>query len=141
MIEMDKITEGNGRSNLFITEEMKSNIQGTTKWISFLNVLGAIGLALLVIVGIGCFVVASAKAAVLGVIYLLMAFIFFFPLRRSFSMVSQARAALQHNSNEDLGKMFGNMMYIAKFWGINTIVVLCLYVLALVGAVIASLAT
>lgn len=43
MIEMDKITEGNERSNLFITEEMKSNIQGTTKWISFLNVLGAIG--------------------------------------------------------------------------------------------------
>lgn len=131
MIELEKITQTNDRSQLIVSDDMKSDLMSVTSWVSFINALGAIGLVLLAIVGIGVMVIPSFNYGAVSIIYIIFAGIFFVPLKRSFAFVNQARLAVRNDNNEELGKMFGSMKFIVKFYGIFYIVILCLYALAI----------
>ncbi len=77
MIELEKITQTNDRSQLIVSDDMKSDLMSVTSWVSFINALGAIGLVLLAIVGIGVMVIPSFNYGAVSIIYIIFAGIFF----------------------------------------------------------------
>lgn len=127
MIDLNKNIDNDNNAQLVISDEMKSDLLSIARWVNFMNIVGIIGLVILVLAGI----VSLAFSYFVGVIYILLAGIFCFPLYRSFQFVRQAREAVEFDDNDSLGYMFGSMRYIVRFYGIYSIVVLGTYAVIL----------
>ena len=125
-------------ARLEITNEMKENLMIATKWIKFMNTVGCIFLGALALFGIiGFFYgIIDGRNASLGIIYFVLAAIYYPVLKRVFSFVSQARCACKYDSCEDLDRMFDSLRFVSKYFGIICIVVLGIYALALIVGIL-----
>ena len=146
-------------TNLFelqIDASAQSYLRETAKWAKFLAIVGFICCALLVLVGIfaaSLFAtmgmssqfgspMAAGMGAMLTVIYICIALVYFFPCLFTYRFGSQMQAALRSNDQQLLISSLRNLKAVYKFMGILTIIVLSFYVLALVfgglGAMLSS---
>ena len=118
-------------------------------WLRFLGILGYIGLSLLILVGIGLFIfglvhnsqglgdtIRQRFMPYLGIFYVMIAVVMFIPLRFLMRMAKASKIYKVDSSAANLELFAVNFRKLVKFYGITTIVILAVYLLALLGFVI-----
>ena len=137
-IDLNKNAE-NVDARLKITNEMKENLLIAIKWIKFMNVVGCVSLGALALLGfIGFFSgIMGSGGMSLGIIYLVLAAIYYPVLKRVFAFVNQARCACEYDSSEDLNGMFDSLRFISKYLGIICVVVVGIYAFVFIFGILA----
>lgn len=125
-------------------------LKETSTWTYFLSILGFVGIGLMVLGGFFFSVAMSLMPggnpyegldidmSYFGLIYIVMALFYFFPVLYLFNFSRKMKSALISNNNEQLTAAFSNLKSHYKFIGIFTIVIISLYVLIFVFAIIAG---
>jgi uncharacterized membrane protein YjgN (DUF898 family) len=134
---------------LSVDATSKKFLSETARWASFLAVIGFIVCALVVIGGIVVAIAASqfdsafdsynsgssirmsgsGFGAVLGVVYILFAVLYFFPCLYLLRFSNHMKVAIAAEDQTRLTTAFENLKSVFKFMGILTIIILSLYVL------------
>ena len=133
-----------GTTEMFVNQSMKDDLLCSAKWMKFLCIIGCIGVALMVILAIVMFVVGTSLdgmnmpfgAASMGLLYLVFSAIYIYPLIKGFQFANGAKAACLTDSEAQLARSFSGLRAMIKFFGVLTIIVMVLYVLAIIGIVI-----
>jgi hypothetical protein len=136
-------------NHLTLTVDAESIIylEETRKWASFLAIIGFIGVAFLLLAGIFFTSIMSMFAATLpavipgffGMIYVLIALLYFFPCLYLYRFSTQMKKALHQTDQEKLTSSFGNLKSLFRFMGLCTVVVLSIYLIILLTVVIFGL--
>ena len=135
---------------LEVTENSKKYLKTTASWTTFMAVLGFIGIAFLVLCGIMVMLTGNLVAnvsyqpmpfhgffSVIGVFYIAIAVIAFFPALFLLRFSQQMNKALLSQDTLVLEDAFKNMKAYWKFTGIYTIVMIALCIIAIVVMAIA----
>jgi uncharacterized membrane protein len=133
--------------NLSINDEIKLYLKETAKWAKFLAIIGYIGIGFLVLFSLFMLFGMTALAgmfealplSLMGIIYLLMALLYYFPVNYLNKFANKAKRALADNDQDEINLAFKNLKSMFKFMGILTIVVLCLYALIIVVMIPAAI--
>ncbi|MCA0382767.1 MAG: DUF5362 domain-containing protein [Bacteroidetes bacterium] len=134
-----------------IDETSKSYLIEIAKWSKFFGILGYILAALLLLVGFFIvFVGAGLSSAFddlgvsgsfLGIFYIIIAALYFYPSYKMVQFAKHMPAGLYNQQQDLVTEAFANLKAVYRYFGIITIVVLGLYVLAFIGGLMfASLA-
>jgi len=116
----------------------------TSKWGKFLAIVGFVGIGLMILLGIFVmigmsflseFSSKSMPMGLLGIIYIIVAVIYFFPVNYLHKFSVLIKQSLNSNDELALTSGFGNLKKMFKFMAILTIVVLSIYVLVLLIAI------
>lgn len=129
---------------LSLNKQAKSFLLETAKWSKFLAIMGFIMVGFMVIGGLFFGSIMGAVANLsgdasslaelgpfgfLGLIYVAMALLYFFPIWYLFKFATQMQMALKTDGEAQLTAAFSNLKSHYKFVGIFTIVILSIYVL------------
>ena len=134
---------------LGLSEEIKGYLSETAKWAYFLSIVGFVGLGLMVLFGLffGTIMGAAMEnlydvgySAGLGMVYVVLALIYFFPILYLYKFSKKMKTALSSNNNEALAASFLNLKSHYKFVGIFTIIILSLYLLIFIFGIIGGFA-
>lgn len=122
------------------------------KWAKFLAIMGFIFCGLMIIIALfaGSIIGAAVSAAGSGMssmlgtgffttIYLIIGAIYFFPCLYLFRFASQMQDAIRNHEQNRLQDSFKNLKSCFKFMGILIIIMLCFYVLVIIGGMIFGL--
>lgn len=135
---------------LQFTQQAQNFYRETSKWATFLAILGFLGSGFMVIIAFIMFAMGSIigegmgnnpmagmfSGGIFGGVYILFAIINFFPALYMFKFASKAKTALNNNSTTELTESFENLKSYFKFTGIAVIVVIALYIVLIIGAVV-----
>ncbi len=137
---------------LTIDPQSKRFLTETAKWGRFLSIIGFIVCVLIAIGGIffamklseggnafrdaGLGPLASFGPA-MAIVYVLFAVLYFFPCLYLFRFSNQMGVALSSDDQTTLTAAFENLKSVFKFFGILTIIVLSIYILAFVITMLA----
>lgn len=139
---------------LQLNDMAKSFLRETAKWAKFLSIIGFIGIGFLVIFALVMFAMGGSLAAsgmgamggigamggvFGGVLYLLFAMLYFFPIMYLFKFSSSILNAFQNNNTEQLTKGFEYLKSHYKFVGILMAILIGLYALIFIFALLALL--
>ncbi|OYQ44370.1 hypothetical protein CHU92_02490 [Flavobacterium cyanobacteriorum] len=128
-------------------------LRGAAKWASILAILGFIGLGILVLMGIMVFAAGSMvdnassmgsampfPMSAIGLLYILMAVVYFFPLLYLYKFSADAKAALNNSNTEKLTDSFKNLKSHFKSIVLIIIIGVVLYIVGIIAfaATIAS---
>lgn len=126
-------------TGLRVTESAKADLLTAAKWAKFLCIVGCIGVAIVVIFAIflmGAGTMASSMFSempfgpiAMGVLYLIIAALYIYPLIKGFQFANGAKAACLSNDENELARGINGLSSLTKFWGILTIIILAIYVL------------
>jgi len=146
---METIDKQFSSTELNISNQSKGYLLEAAKWANFLAIVGFVGLGLMVLLGLVVmllgtsmpgFSAGGAQIGVLGIIYLVMAAIYFFPTLYLYRFAQKMKVALNSTSQDNLELGFENLKSFYKFIGIFMIVIISIYVLAfIIGIIGASL--
>lgn len=128
-------------------------LKETSSWTYFLSILGFIGIGLMLLFGVFFSVAMSLmpggnpyeamgmdmNMSYFGIVYVVMALFYFFPVLYLFNFSRKMKSALATNNNDDLSAAFSNLKSHYKFLGIFTIAIMSLYILIFVGALFTGL--
>ncbi|WP_420574316.1 DUF5362 family protein [Kordia sp.] len=140
---------------LRLNEISKKYLRETAKWAFMLSIVGFILVGLFVLFSVLIVVMSSAfnnasnpferegiPLAFVGLIYLLMAVLYFFPVFYLYKFSRKMKAALIEKNTEDLTAAFANLKSFFKFIGITMLVIIGIYVLifgfAIIGGIVAA---
>jgi hypothetical protein len=139
------------QNNLVLNDLAIDALRTSAKWTMFLSIVGFIFIGLMLIGGA---IMTVSLAAIpddpafgginpfgavknfIGIIYLVMAAIYFFPVLYLYKYSKGVKEALNFNNSEVLAEALQNLKSHYKFIGILTIVLLCVYALAFIGIII-----
>lgn len=130
---------------LIVSSQASGYLNETGRWAKFLAILGFCFIGLCVVVAMFAGTIFSSMGSELPYpgymfagIYLVIGFLYFFPVYYLFRFSNKIRTALYTKSNPDLDSAFENLKAHYKFIGIMMIIVMSFYVLiggaALIGA-------
>jgi hypothetical protein len=135
-------------TSLEISENSKEFLMESAKWARFLAIVSFVGLGIIVLVGV-LFLFSiipmtssNSEAAqfmppIVGVLYLLMAVLYFFPTMYLYRFATSIQKALSESESNSLELGFENLKSLFRFIGILTIIVLSFYVLTILLMVVA----
>lgn len=125
-----------------INNETKDYLLETCKWGRLIATVGYVGVGFLILAGVGVMVGFSVfksiaggidfPMGVLGLVYILMAALYFFPINYLYRFSSRIKEGLNSNNEQSVTWGFKNLKSLFKFMGILTIVVLSIYGLLLI---------
>lgn len=138
---------------LHLDESAKDFLRETAKWAYFLSILGYIGIGLIVIIAVfagaifstlgstvpGMGSMGGSLGLMMGVVYFVIAAIYFFPVYYLNKFAVNAKRAFRENDSEALTNSFEYLKSHYKFIGIFTLSIMILYGLILVFAVLGAL--
>lgn len=119
-------------------------LKETSSWTYFLSILGFIGIGLMILGGLffslamnhipggNPYADLGIDMSYFGMIYIVMALFYFFPVLYLFNFSRKMKTALSSNNNDELTAAFSNLKSHYKFIGIFSIVIISLYVLLFV---------
>jgi len=122
------------QNKLSLNDLAISALRESGKWCMFLSIVGFIFIGLIVFF-VGVSVLASIKSY-FGILYLLMALLYFFPIYYLYNYAKGIKNALSSDNENILEKALVNLKSHHKFLGIMTIVMISLYVLFFIGTII-----
>ncbi len=131
-------------SPMTFNDEMNAYLMETAKWGKFLAIMGYIAIGILVLLGLLFMLGFSAFSeytqipfpmGAFGIIYILIAVVYYFPVNYLHKFSNRAKQALLMNDQTSLTSSFSNLKSLFKFMGIAAIVVFSLYALIIVIAV------
>lgn len=125
-----------------LNSEIKSYLAETARWGYFLAIVGFIGIALTVLIGlffVGFMATLLGQAGIFSPVFLSFFFLFgavlyFFPVLYLFRFSSKMKLALRSDNEAELTSSFQNLKSLYKFMGIMTAIVLGIYALIFVFA-------
>lgn len=134
-------------SSLEISENSKDFLMESAKWARFISIVSFVGLGIISLIGVlflfSIIPIETNKSEmnqmmppVIGVLYLLMAVLYFFPTMYLFRFATSIHTALSQPESNTLELGFENLKSLFRFIGILTIIVLSFYVLAILMIVI-----
>ncbi len=135
--------------------EMNNEIMGflkeTSSWTYFLSILGFIGIGLMVVFGVFFGAIMGSRMGganpyqnlgfsmgYFGVLYVVIALVYFFPVYYLFNFSKKMKNALQTTNNDDLKLAFSNLKSHYKYMGIFSIIIISIYVLAFIVSMFAA---
>ncbi|MGZ8558599.1 MAG: DUF5362 family protein [Chitinophagaceae bacterium] len=147
--------EQNQDTSLFginVDQAGRAHLADAAKWAKFLAIMGFIGCALVVLIGIffGSFfsmfssqlgadnpynqlpVSSTGFGGAMAVMYVLIALVYFFPCLYLFRFATRMKNALASNDQAMLNTSFQNLKAAFRFVGILMIIGLCFWVLAMI---------
>ncbi|MBS1655224.1 MAG: hypothetical protein JSU05_10295 [Bacteroidetes bacterium] len=152
--------EQNQESSLFglsIDTNSKAHLAEAARWAKFLAIIGFIVCGLVVVFGIffGTIMstlgsgagygrysemqaMGSGLGAMMAVLYILIALLYFFPTLFLYRFATKAKAALASNDQETLNVSFQNLKKMFRFVGILTLIVLSFYAIAILIGIVAA---
>lgn len=133
-------------TGLRVKESTKADLLTAAKWTKFLCIVGSIGMALIVIFGIfllGAGTLASSMfsdmpfgAVAMGVLYLVIAALYIYPIMKGFQFASGAKAACLSDDENELARGIKGLSSLTQFLGIITIIFLVIYAFVILFAFI-----
>jgi hypothetical protein len=130
---------------LKVTTSSRDFLLYASKWSNFLAILSFIGIGLMVLGGLmvtiigtsfSSFQTSAAPMGLFGLIYLLLALLYFFPTLYLFNFSQNIQNALTKSNQQNLDLGFENLKSFFKFIGVFTIITISLYILLIVFVVI-----
>lgn len=122
-----------------LLQETIQNLNETRKWTNFLSIMGFIFIGLMILIAFAVSSMMTTMAdgesalpfsgTVLGFVYLIIAFIYFFPILYLYRFSKYTKKALETKNSNDLNEAFKNLKSHYRFMGIITIVMIALYAL------------
>ncbi len=127
-----------------LTTDSINSLDTIWRWASFFSILGFIGIAFIIIVGIVMGVVFSTIDSSLGagvgslimIIYIILGVVYFYPILLLFRFSRWTKKAIQNNSSLDFSLALKNLKGHFQYVGIMTIVVFALYFIILIGFIV-----
>ncbi len=148
---MEEINSKANKAVEFNHESLR-HLEEARKWAMFLAILGFIGVGILVLVAlfsgtalaiIGDDFISPAIGIGIGILYLLIAVLYFFPIYYLFNFSSRAKQAVKESDSKSLTESMHFLKSHYKFTGIMIIVMLALYpiiiLLLVLGGVMSNL--
>ncbi len=133
------------KESLIINVEISSFLTETAKWAKFIAIIMFIMAGLMVLAGVVITVSGSVAlqkyfplGGMLGVIYIVVALIYYFPAKYLYDFASYIKQALYFNEQESLDYAFNRLKAHYRFIGILMIIALCLYIMVFIFAIIAG---
>ncbi|MCB8994017.1 MAG: hypothetical protein H6538_00240 [Bacteroidales bacterium] len=132
-------------NSVITSEQVKTYLLETSKWGKFIAIVGFVGLGLLVLFSL-FFMFGFSKMGMmpqgvnfpvgaLGIIYIGIAVLYYFPISYLFRFSVQIRKGLDTNESQSIIIGFESLKSLFKFMGITTIVILSIYALVLLIAI------
>ncbi|SDC61625.1 DUF5362 family protein [Niabella drilacis] len=124
---------------LEINEQGKFYIDEASKWAKLLGIIGFIALFFILIAGLGVLMVGSTmmqtsgmpiSGSFIGLIYIAMALLYFFPSFYLFKFGTITRRGIQTENIADLNEGLRYLKSLFRFLGILTIVIIGFYIIA-----------
>ena len=137
-----------GNAGMTVNESMKTDLLSAAKWTKFLCIMGCIGVGLMVLLAIAMIVFGSAAAnlspafpvgGLVGIIYLICAAVYIYPLIKGFQFANATKAACLFNNDSELARGFSGLSSLCRYLGILTIVIMAIYILVIIGIVFATI--
>ena len=146
--------EQNITPNTFALQVDNGNIPylaEAAKWAKFLAILGFIFCGLIIIAAVfaGPLIstafsqlepeatsISAMSGTVIIVYYVLIALLYFFPCLYLFNFASKMQATIRSNDQIYLNNSFKNLKSFFKFWGILTVIFLCILVIGMIFAIV-----
>ena len=143
-------------TNLFelhLDQQSLNYLNEAARWARFLSIVGFISSGLMIIVGVffgsalstmmsgmsSDSAFAMMGGGFLSFMYVFFALIIFFPSLYLFNFSSKMRRAFQNNDQLVLSDALKNLKSFFKFYGIFTVIILSIYVLALIAGIIGAI--
>lgn len=132
-------------TNLCISEKGKTDLKIGRGWALFLAIMGFIFTGFMIIGGLGMTVASGFAGASnnlpfgfgwFGLIYFVLAGMYFIPVFFLYRFASSLQSALQNDNNMELNLSFRNLKMLFKSSGILLIVGIALYILVIIGFLI-----
>ena len=127
-------------AGLQVTESARLDLLSAAKWAKFLCIVGCIGAGLMLLFGILMMVFGAALTqymgdsplgGVMGLLYVVIAAIYIYPLIKGFQFANGAKAACLTGDSAQLARSFSGLRSVLVFSGIITIIFLVIYALYL----------
>jgi len=150
--------EQNENTSLFdlnIDQTSKGHLIEAARWGKFLSIVGFVVCGLIILAGIffSTFMSSmsnrygsmysdayssSGMGAMMAVLYIVMAVIYFFPCLFLFRFSTKMKTALATNDQNTLNTSFQNIKAMFRYVGIITLIILIIYALVLIIAIIGA---
>lgn len=145
---------------LQVSAAARDYLRVAAKWAMFLSIIGFIFVGLAVLGGLMFMAMGSAFESAeempgmsggmnpfamfggftIGLIYFIIAIIYFFPVFYLYKFASKMKAALNANNNDELTSSFESLKSHYKFLGIFTLIFIILYILIIIFAIVGGVA-
>jgi hypothetical protein len=126
------------KKELKIGDVGQYHLSGIAKWVKIMAIIGTIIMAFIVIVAIYLIQSGLRGMAGVGVVYLIVAAIYIYPIVKAFSISSRFRAAVQSMSDADLESGLSDMRSLCTFLGVLSIIGLVIFVLSIILSITAA---
>lgn len=103
-------------------------------------VVGAVSMSVLVLAAIAMCFLRTAENTFIAVVYIVMALIYVYPLKKMFDIVSATRTAMTEDSQPQMEEAVKSTHALVKFFGVLTIKPLCIYAIGFLLAVVEGVA-
>lgn len=140
--------------NLELNEQAVAALRESAKWSYFLSILGFIGIGFMLLAAI---FMGSIMAAVpndpygqggpfgmmkgfISILYVIIALLYFFPILYLYRYASGMKQGLLLSDSDTVSNALVNLKSHHKFLGITAIVIISLYILIIIGAIVAGIA-
>jgi len=141
--------------SLTIDPVIKSHLSETARWGKFLSILGFIMCVLIVVLGVffGTFfstimnrteepynspINSGSLGAMMAVIYIIIAVVYFFPCLFLYRFSTKMKAALNSNDQAYLSLSFQNLKSLFRYVGVITVIVLGIYLIIFLFAILGA---
>ncbi|AFM05602.1 hypothetical protein Fleli_3272 [Bernardetia litoralis DSM 6794] len=135
-----------------VTNRAKGFLATAAFWGKIVSIVGFVFTAFAVLAGVGIAFMGSSFSQLssqmgafgalggigIGLIYILLALVYFFPSLYLFNFSQKTQAAIRNSDNLELEEGFKNLKSIFKFMGVLTIIFIVLYALMFIFALIAG---
>lgn len=122
---------------LKLTKQAQQTLLKAMKWLQFFAVLGAIAAGMIIIAAIifciVSFINGGPSFLFVSLLYLVLGAVYFYPVKKTFDLISNTRLAIYQNDPDQLELAAGNFHTILKYCGILTIAIVVLYLLAFIA--------
>jgi len=140
----NSLSEKDNKQHLLVTPEIQAYLQTTSKWATFLAILGFIGTILMTLCGLLMTVLGGTLSSLtntpgnpigtailpfMGIFYLVIAFLYFLPSLYLFQFSEKTKKAINNNNQELLSIGLGKLKTTFKTLGIMTIVMIGLTII------------
>ncbi|KAA9338283.1 hypothetical protein F0P96_05445 [Hymenobacter busanensis] len=127
-------------TSLTLSQADQHYLSATRRWTSFLAIVGFVMTGFIVLMGLGVGLFASSMPGqmkgmgFMGIFYVLIAALYFFPCLYLMRFSSRMNTALLHNDQQALTQALANHKSFYKFIGVLMIITLALYALGIAVA-------
>lgn len=141
------------QNNLALNDQAIVALRESSKWCLFLSILGFIGIGFMILFGLFMSAAMSAVGentiygsdpmnpfgaikAYIGVMYIIIAALYFFPIYYLYHYATGMKRALESGDSNVLSNALVNLKSHHKFLGITAIVVISLYIIIIIAALL-----